>query len=387
MTILHVFTDSPFFESASRFFDSLEGVSNLYYYYAGDKNYLFRKIRSVEKIKVYYSYKDYVANFSRKDVDIVYFHSIHFRFYKFFKYIDKNKIVIWWCFGVEIYGNGITNKSILPLNLYKPLTKSYMDEHPTLRERLVRLFQMTLGRYYNIQRRKAIERVDYFSPVLPQDYYMMKKWCPYLHARPFMLQRGPESPLTWDFRYTSTAGNILVGHSLTYTTNLLDVLSEFKRVKVGQERKIIVPISYGKDYGGIDNVKRLVGDDRVTWLDKYLPLAEYTALFNSITHAVFGMIRQQATGNIDLCLCSGIKIFLYKDSVVYQYLKDTGFYVYSIEDDLSSESLRAPLSLEEAQHNYNLIREIMDGIKGVAQKELNDIIVRKKNICASADLC
>jgi len=377
MKILHVFTDSFFFESVSIFFDSLDNVDNLYLFYTKKKNYKFSKIRSPQKITVVHSYNDYVSNFHRADIDIIYFHSIHFKFYKYFKFIDESKIVIWWCFGTEIYSKGITNSTILPLKIYKPLTYSYLKSHLTIRERLISIFRLVFGWHYASQRKKAIERVDYFAPVLPQDYYMMKKWCTYLRAKPFMLECGPEAPLSKSFNYLSTPGNILVGHSLTYTTNLLDILPLFDNIEISKNRKILVPISYGKDYGGITNFEEMINNDNILWLDKIIPLPEYTELFKSITHAVFGMIRQQATGNVDLCICNGVKMFLYKDSIVYQYLKSRGYFVYTIEEDLTAEALITPLTHKEALHNYQLLQSKLNNNKEIAEKELKMIMDSK----------
>ena len=56
-------------------------------------------------------------------------------------------------------------------------------------------------------------------------------------------------------------------------------------------------------------------------------------------------------GNIYKCLSGGIKIFLYKDSIVYKQLKLDGYHVYTIDDDLRGDALQHPLSLEEATQN------------------------------------
>ena len=92
-------------------------------------------------------------------------------------------------------------------------------------------------------------------------------------------------------------------------------------------------------------------------MTKLLPLEEYRAIINSISHAVFGMIRQQGLGNIWLCISNGVKIYLYKDSIVYKELKKMGFVCYSIEDDLTTESLSSCLSEKDAENNYRLFND------------------------------
>ena len=59
------------------------------------------------------------------------------------------------------------------------------------------------------------------------------------------------------------------------------------------------------------------------------------------THAIFGMIRQSGLGNIYLCFRKGIKVFLFKDSILYKQFKTDGYHVFSIEDELNDNSIIA----------------------------------------------
>ena len=102
-------------------------------------------------------------------------------------------------------------------------------------------------------------------------------------------------------------------------------------------------------------------NDKSIWLDTFLPRDEYKALLSSITHAIFGHIRQQALGNIYLCLRRSVKIYLYKDSLIYKQLKEWGYIVYTIDEDLTEESLKTVLQEEMAFHNYTLINKLING--------------------------
>ena len=57
MKILHFFTDEKFFDGISNFFDTLEGVENLYYHLNEKKT--FHYIKNKEKIKVFASTRSY----------------------------------------------------------------------------------------------------------------------------------------------------------------------------------------------------------------------------------------------------------------------------------------------------------------------------------------
>ena len=76
-------------------------------------------------------------------------------------------------------------------------------------------------------------------------------------------------------------------------------------------------------------------------------------------------------GNIFACLEKGIKIYLYKDSVIYRQLVELGFIVFSIDNDLSEISLQKVLSKEDAYTNLTCCRKI--GIHKIenANQELN----------------
>ena len=62
-----------------------------------------------------------------------------------------------------------------------------------------------------------------------------------------------------------------------------------------------------------------------------------------------------------MCLRRSIKIFLYKDSLIYRQLKEWGYIVYTIDEDLTEESLKTVLPKEIAFHNYTLSCKLIDG--------------------------
>ena len=85
-------------------------------------------------------------------------------------------------------------------------------------------------------------------------------------------------------------------------------------------------------------------------------------------------MRQQAMGNIFLCLLCGIKVFLFKESIVYKQLIESGYFVFSIEDDLNDLSLQTLLSKEQAYNNFQLCMRSKINKKEDAEKEFINII-------------
>lgn len=371
--ILHVFTDDKFFDNVSDFFDSLDNVSNLYYFYAPNKNFSFKYIKQISKIRIFQDYGEYVRTFANSEICAIYFQGLHPHHYKYFKYISSDKLVFWWCFGFEIYSPFAFRTNIVKCNLYKVLTRKYMKRHFYGFDNLVlQLYQFIRYPYFFLYRNKVLRRIDYFTPVLPIEYDYLRKYFTSFKAKPFMLEAGPGTFQVKSFSYNEKVGNVLVGNSLTYTNNHVDIFFYLKKCVLEKRQKLIVPVNYGKAYRGrCKNLKQAIGEVPfpVIWLENFLPFDEYVKLLSSITHAIFGVIRQQAMGTIFKCLLTGVKVFLFKDSIIYQYLMSKGYFVYAIEE-ICCNSLVEPLSRDEALHNFILATDRRKNCRLNAEMEL-----------------
>lgn len=376
ITILHIFPDDKFFDLVSTFFDKLESVTNLYYFYSPSHNCDFKFIKSVEKVRVISDRSEYLSLFHDPKIDALYFHSMNHEFYSYFKHIDERKRVFWWCWGFDIYQPNRLVKPFVKIDLFKPLTKRCVRRDSLSFVNLLRFFYRVLRLPYDISlSRLMLKRVDFFTPVLPIEYSLMKEQNMLFRAKPFMIDSGPwfldDSPL----RLHKIAGNVLIGNSLSYTNNHHDIFNVVSKFHL-TNRKFIVPISYGSDYGANRELfKKRSGlkEDSVMWLDGFMPYPEYSALLSSVTHAIFGSMRQLAVGNINICFLSGVKVFFYRDSLLYRSYNGLGYKVFTIEDDLSDESLKNPLSEEDALINYNLLTSVNRDKILKAQKELSEI--------------
>lgn len=197
-----------------------------------------------------------------------------------------------------------------------------------------------------------------FIPVFPIEYDLIKE-NNFFNAKLFM-ERGvfrdfDESLLSHEV--PSSDGNILLGNSATFTNNHIDIIELLKDLKI-QNRKIIVPLSYGeKKYS--EFIKSKV-DDKYQILENFLLFSEYEKLISSCSYAISGAIRQQSIGNINMCLLKGVKVFLYSNSLIYKQLKRDGYIVFSIEEDLNEKELITPLSYDDMIHNQNVFRVISE---------------------------
>lgn len=359
--ILHVFDDEKFFDDVSSFFETLNNVQNIYHYYTSNKNYRFKYIKQTEKIKIFSNYNEYISWFSNPDIDAIYFQGLCDRtHFKLAKYIGLKQKVIWWCFGAEIY-DGLRLPPLVKLPLLKPQTLNYYKHfrYTTLEQLIKRGCFLFLSPYYQKQRKSFLKRVDYISPVIPIDFKLLKENVAYLKAKPFMMQCGPGITTDFPIVIKKVLGNVLVGNSLTYSNNHLDISEVIRFITLSNNRKFLFPISYGDDYGGKENFKKLMdlNEEQVEWMESFIPTNQYESIFDSVTHAIFGFMRQQGVGNIGYCLKKGIKVFLYKDSILYKQYTQWGYRIFSIEDDLNAENLHKCLSEEDAKINHQLLLE------------------------------
>lgn len=375
MIVLHVFSDDKFFDNVSDFFDTIPCLENRYVYYTPNKEYKFLFIKNIHKLKVVNNINAYKKEFACPEVKIIYFHSLHPSWYKYFKFIPKTKIIIWWAWGYDIYNNFELCTPLVPLNLYKPLTSKYMTSQRKSLYYYIRNLYWLIRYLYDFNlRKKVISRVNCFSPVIPIEYDLIKKNCNYFKAEPFMINIGPGITEIPDFSYHQYVGNILLGNSLTFSNNHLDIFLELEKMQLSPSSKYIIPINYGTDFSDKIKFKRMSNlGDKAVWLENFIPYKEYTCMIQSCSHAIFGVIRQQAMGNLNLCLARGVKIFLYKNSVIYQYFLKVGYKVFTIED-MTSEQLNTPLSKQDAYNNYKLFLNIRQHRIEYAAEEFNRII-------------
>ena len=379
IVILHVFIDGMNVTNTANDYDALPNVDNLYYYYAPQQNFRLKKIKD-ERVKIIRDFDEYVGYFSNPDIDVIIFYSLPHQYYFLFDYIDKNKYVVWWIWGYDIYNGQGGNPPLLPLkNMYMPLTAAYMKKNahmlglelPLYKKLLI--YKLLGGLKSNIKnilgkcnqavilpapkktQNEILSRIDAAYAPLDIEIDLLKEAQPSFKADMF---ERPRMPKTFSFHYSKEPGNVLVNHSLTYTVNHIDIFDALKKVDLGNNRKYIFPVSYGI-YGYKGNPEILMkasglDSSLTTWLTHLLPVEEYEQIVGTVTHAVFGMIRQQGLGNLYICFQKGVKVYLFKDSLVYRELRKMGYVIFTIEDDLTSESLSKCLEEKDSYKNYSL---------------------------------
>lgn len=346
ITVLHVSRDEKFFDWAFNALKNYTSYSNKALIITDREDYVLKYVKESEGVEFAWNKELIKECFQTGNYDIVYFHSLPFSLYDEIKYIPKNKILIWWGWGYDLYIDEGGLPPLIKKKLIKPLTWSYLLSSRLNVKFLMRYFVWLLKRPTSIKKRnEVLKRIDYFQPIVKMEYELMKK-NRYFRAKEFYSKTinglfGPTDP-------KDKNGNILLGNSATSWNNHLDVLNIVLAAKQ-KEQKIIIPLNYGNMKYKKWLLPKIKSSD-VIILNDFMPPKEYFDIVNSCSYAVFGMIRQQAMGNINYALSKGIKVFLYENSVIYQNHKELGYAVYAI-DEINKDSFSSSLTPQEIEQN------------------------------------
>ena len=303
----------------------------------------------------------------RGDYDVIVFSSLPTHVYQYVMQVPKDKIVIWQSVGYDIYDSCFPYHAVVNLPLYRPFTQALIrkTQKKSVAKKIRHLFSLILKPITNYHKRqikkkletdalylqnKVMQRIDYVSTVLDPEYDLLKKH-PYFKAKfinfKYILPPSTSYNSMVDF---NTTQYLLVGNSGDETNNHIDILKIV--TKRGIVNPLLVPLAYGgsKDY--VEYLYLILQEKtQNVVLRQFMEREKYLELLHKCRTAVFGHIRQQALGNINVLLSQGCKVFLFKDSVTYKYYKQLGLSVFSIEDDLTQENIDTPLSVSQIMRN------------------------------------
>lgn len=350
--IVHIINDEKFIDTAISIFDSLgESIRSYYFCYTNSE---LKYIRKKDRVITFNDEASIINLINQNNYDIVFLHSQILSFTSLSR-INKNIILIWISWGYDLYNQApyiLPKIAPININVYKPLTRHYLRKHFSYRG-LIR-YIVKLNYFKDLSKKNRFyNRVDYLSTILPIEFDYITRFCKKHLIKQFhfayMRNIPYEKIVNIDY---SNGKNILLGNSGAETNNHIDVLKEISLLNIGN-RKIIIPISY---CGSVDYIKYLKIkvnefnlENNVVFLENFLAFEDYEKLISSCGYAIFGHVRQQALGNINIMIRNGCKVFFYKDSFAYKQLIKDGLIVYTIES-LNSESF-VSLSKTEIKHN------------------------------------
>lgn len=385
--ILHLVFDGILFDRVYTQFEQMENFENRYLLGSLHNEYEFKYIKKTEKIIYTNSLEVWGRIVEKPEVDIIYLHGLWGNYLKAVDFIRKDVVVMWWCYGKEIYENCFGWPPLLPLKIYKPNTYKFLRStwsgrsvltntlyylYPNLYVSIKRTINFLMGRRDD-KLKQMLSRIDFAFTPLDTELQELRKRFPFIHAKPYKLR----APIVKDpIEVHKSLGNILIEHSANISNNHLDIIAFFKKINLDlRNRNIYIPLGYGVEKLAERVRSEAVFEGAVTHcLMDAIPFEAYKKMLSECSHAVFGMIRQSGLGNIFLCFKTGIKVFFFKDSILYRQFKSDGYDVFTIEDDLNDQSIRDPLSPEQALNNYNKYYSRFDASIGSYNEQFEKIL-------------
>lgn len=146
--------------------------------------------------------------------------------------------------------------------------------------------------------------------------------------------------------------SIIIGNSASESNNHEYILSFIDKLDFG-DRKIYVPLSYGRDLEYINIIeekyRRL---PNVVIMRDFLPLDDYNKLLTSCNFFVYGNYRSEGWGNILVALYLGGKVYVSEKSFLSLYLEKEGYKFFKTEK--ITETFNIELTEEEVFRNRQI---------------------------------
>lgn len=148
---------------------------------------------------------------------------------------------------------------------------------------------------------------------------------------------------------TRTDGKVRVqvAHSCNSWNNHQTILDALAHLKF-EDLELYIPLSTGsppKNKTDVARYAKLLFAEKANFLFDEMDKENYFRFLWSMDIAVFSLYRQAALGNIIRLLYMGKKVFLPKNSVMYDFFAENGVEIYDTEAiaDMSYEEFTAPL--------------------------------------------
>lgn len=185
-----------------------------------------------------------------------------------------------------------------------------------------------------LRKKRIIKRINYFAPVIPQDFKLVKGATEDFRAKYCEWRYGTiEDDLVPEKlgNIVLKSNNILVGNSAFFTCNHIESFNLLSHLDLS-DRKITVPLSYGIDF--YKNKILFEGDkcfrDKFDPVLEFMPIEQYVNYLSSCSVVIMNHRRQQAVGNIVIMLYLGAKVFLRNENPVKEFLTENGIEIFDI---------------------------------------------------------
>jgi len=305
-----------------------------------------------------------------QNYDLVIFHSFSGALYPEIYNIPQHVPTVWLGWGYDYYDLiALPEHHLLPETC--KLTAQFRRSNARANVgKMLRFCFELLG--MSKSRKKAIEKLSIFSPVLPNEYSLVqqaKSWKKFPESARWNYGTI-EDHLIKGFEREQVDGNaILIGNSASLTCNHTETFRFLKESGL-KGRSIVAPLSYGdKRYGQkIAEVGEQYFGKNFDPLMDFMPVQDYVATIKKCGYVIMNHKRQQAVGNIVIMLYLGARVFLREENPTYPFLKEMGVSLSSVQElERDPSLLDTPPSTEECETNRKLVSDYWSRERGIVR--------------------
>lgn len=350
--ILHIVPDDKFIDMAYNIFEKASPNNNEFMVVTKQKEFKYIKTTPITKISALTIISKSFAK-SLVKYEFVVLHWLDSTKILLISNSPKNVKFIWIGWGGDYY---------LYLNKPLMLEKTKKIKNNILKNTVTLSFKQKIKNYIkdkflfkNIE--TIFNRINYFAPVLYEDFLLVKKQFKNFKPRYLDWNYGTLEDDLIKEDLTISGKNILLGNSATFENNHIEAIDLLSKLNL-ENRKVICPLSYGeKEYGNkiIEYGKSKLNSKFEALVD-FMPIEQYNRTISSCSVVVMNHLRQQALGNIVIMMYFGAKIFLNKENPIYEFFKNNGAVVFSMEE-LSNENINKDLTKYEKDVNREALKK------------------------------
>ncbi len=364
-TILHIANDEKFINAANSSFEKIYPSQNQFLIVS--KNSSLRYVKPQKNI-ITVEPSDYSITPLIENAQIIFFHSYTNNMASLYKIIPKDKITIWFCFGMEIYNdpNFYPRKKLLaPLerSLIKIKKRPFKKRFKDILRPYVRVLKKDLPLSQYEEKLKTLKSFDFIAATYKEEFNFINnkigrkaRWFEFSYfSLEYMVGKIGRINL-------NDKQGFFIGNSGHITNNHLEVFDRIHGQLGEINENILVPLGYGNSVyieKVIDLGKLRFSLNFKPILD-FLPLEEYNNYLYNTRIGIFNARRQQGVGTIIPVLYHGAKVFLSKHNTFYHYLKRLGVLVFCYETQCNAKELSEGLTPEQILHNRKILYQALN---------------------------
>ncbi|QAA81306.1 hypothetical protein EI546_05990 [Aequorivita sp. H23M31] len=310
-----------------------------------------------------------------KTANIVILYSLDFPKAYIANRLPKSITVIWRFFGTELY-------SRIPEQVHSEKTIEILrlEEERNLYLKLKRQLRSHLSviKYRshakNEINRAIFKRSDFFLGLAEPEHKFLKTiW----QDLPPFLQSNIPPYLEVNTSKRTITNLIILGNNRRPYNNHLDIIEGIIERNSENRFKFLLMFNYGSKSAYSDIVKKKASQVKeIEILENFMSLKKFQELYTTADAFVLNGHRQMAMGNVLEALKQNIKIYLNEKNLMYSWLKENEFHVFTIEDFFSDlESNNIALSHPDALFNQQqLVKLTAKHNKQVFQNSIKKIL-------------